>query len=122
MKRALLAMGVVVAAAGPSRADRDFFGSSPGPLSASHASLDSKDHCNDCHFDGSREVSNKKCLDCHDHQPLATRISAKQGFHASAKVKGKDCKTCHDEHKGHDIMGWSSIGGEQSLDHRQTGW
>jgi hypothetical protein len=120
--RPLLAMAVVVAVVGVSHADPDFFGSSPGPLSPSHASLDSKDHCNDCHLNDSKELSNKKCLDCHDHQKLATRISAKQGFHASAKVAGKECKTCHDEHKGHDIMGWSSIGGEKNFDHATTGW
>jgi len=124
MKRALLAFAVVIATAGVSSAEGDFFGSSPGPLSKGHASLDSKDHCNDCHKNDSKELSNEKCLNCHDHAPLAKRIAAKSGFHASAKVTGKECKTCHTEHKGlgKDIMGWSSVGGEKSFDHDLTGW
>src|SRR3954470_6039820 len=87
----------------------DFFNSKPGDLSASHHSIDDPQHCNDCHADGTKDVVDKKCLDCHDHNNLRDRINAKQGFHASALVKDKRCQTCHHEHKGTnaDIMGWN---------------
>jgi hypothetical protein len=100
-------------------------GSSPGPLAQSHAALDDQNHCNDCHVDGSKDVSNDKCLNCHDHNNLKARIAAGKGFHASATVKGKDCKTCHLDHKGrgYDLMGWKSVaGGQQGFNHELTGW
>jgi hypothetical protein len=103
----------------------DFFSSSPGPLANSHAALDNQNQCNDCHINGTNEVSNNKCLSCHDHQDLQGRINAGKGFHASGNVKGKECKTCHAEHKGRgfDIMGWKSqTGGEKGFNHDLTGW
>lgn len=102
----------------------DFFSSSPGPLSKSHADLDNQNQCNDCH-DGGRDTVNSKCLGCHDHSDLKARIDAGKGFHASAQVKGKQCETCHLEHKGrsYDIMGWRSMkGGMNGFDHSLTGW
>src|SRR5439155_16243853 len=79
---------------------QNFFTTSPGPLSSSHGALDDQNHCNDCHVDGTSEVSNSKCLDCHDHQNLRARINAGKGYHATGGIKGKDCKTCHKDHKG----------------------
>jgi hypothetical protein len=108
----------------PAFADDDFFNSSPGDLSKSHASLDNSTGCNSCH-DGGKEVIQAKCLDCHDHQNLKARIDAGKGFHASSLVKGKRCENCHVEHKGKskDIMGWSSVqGGEAGFNHDLTGW
>src|SRR5206468_1057070 len=105
----VVGLGLVVGTR-TARAD-DFFASSPGPLTTSHASIDTQDHCNDCHVNNSREVSNDKCLTCHDHNNLQARIAAGKGFHASGTVKGKKCEGCHHEHKGrsYDLMGWSSI-------------
>ena len=103
----------------------DFFGSSPGALTNSHGALDDQAHCNDCHINNSRELSNDKCLACHDHNNLGARINAGKGFHSSPLVKGKKCETCHHEHKGkgYDLMGWSSIkGGQDNFDHELTGW
>lgn len=103
----------------------DFFSSSPGPLTASHGSLDNQNQCNDCHVNGTRDVTNEKCLGCHDHKDLGARIAAGKGFHASALVRGKKCEVCHKEHKGRnfDLMGWSSIkGGEKGFDHELAGW
>ncbi|HET9621292.1 MAG TPA: hypothetical protein VFP84_08000 [Kofleriaceae bacterium] len=123
---ALVVVPLLVVLARPARLVADeFFGSSPGPLTTSHAALDAKDHCNDCHVGDSKELSNDKCLGCHDHQNLGSRISAGKGFHASALVKGKKCESCHHEHKGrvYDLMGWSSVkGGEKQFDHELTGW
>jgi len=102
-----------------------FFSSSPGPLSKSHASLDSQQRCNDCHVNGTRDISNAQCLACHDHQDLGARIAAGKGFHASALVQGKNCAVCHKEHFGatFDLMGWSSIkNGPKAFDHALTGW
>ncbi|MBP6630856.1 MAG: hypothetical protein KBG28_22980 [Kofleriaceae bacterium] len=110
--------------AGPARAQDDFFNSSPGPLAASHAELDTSSKCNDCH-DGGREVIASKCLGCHDHRDLKARIDGGKGFHSSAIVKGKACEACHAEHKGKskDIMGWHTVkGGEKGFNHELTGW
>jgi hypothetical protein len=104
--------------------DADFFNSSPGPLSMSHAGFDSQDKCNDCHT-GGRGLANDKCLACHDHDDLKKRIDAGKGFHASVLVKGKKCESCHLEHKGraYDLMGWRTVqGGEKGFDHKLTGW
>lgn len=106
-------------------AHADFFSSSPGALSKSHATLDNQSKCNDCHVNGTSEVSNELCLGCHDHKDLAARINAGKGFHASGLVKGKECEDCHNEHKGRDfdLMGWNKIrGGQKGFDHDLTGW
>ncbi len=119
-------MAAVVATGRVVHADNsDFFSSSPGALTKSHGTLDSAEHCNDCHINNGKELSNDKCLGCHDHQNLAARINAGKGFHASAVVRGKKCESCHHEHKGggYDIMGWSSLsGGQKAFDHELTGW
>jgi hypothetical protein len=115
---------VVCARVSNAKAD-DFFGSSPGVLSSSHGKLDNADHCNDCHVNGSKALSNDKCLGCHDHDNLRQRIASGKGFHASSLVKGKACESCHLEHKGagYDIMGWKNInGGEAKFNHDVAGW
>jgi hypothetical protein len=109
---------------GTAWADDDFFTSSPGPLSTSHAGQDGPDSCNQCH-DGGREVSRNKCLDCHDHSDMKARINSGKGFHASSLVRGKACESCHLEHKGkgYDIMGWRTVkGGQTGFDHELAGW
>ena len=121
---ALASLAVVLSLSGRALAD-EFFGSSPGPLTLSHGALDVKERCADCHVGDSKELSNDKCLACHDHQDLGGRIAAGKGFHASTAVKGKKCESCHHEHKGktYDVMGWSSLkGGEKAFDHELTGW
>ena len=102
--------------AASARADRDddFFASSPGALSASHADLDTKGHCNDCHIDSQRRVGDDHCLKCHEP------IRSNKGYHAT--VRSKHCADCHHEHTKADIMGWSSVGGETAFDHKLTGW
>ncbi len=120
----VLVLAGVALAAGPAWAQRDFFSTSPGPLSTSHATIDGPDRCNDCH-DGGRETLNDKCLGCHDHADLRARINQGKGFHASSQVKGKKCESCHLEHKGrnYDIMGWRAVtGGEKGFNHDLTGW
>lgn len=105
--------------------DQDFFTSSPGPLTTEHKALDDQARCNDCHVNGSKALSNDKCLGCHDHENLKKRIEAGQGYHASGGVRGRKCETCHVEHKNRnfDIMGWRTIkGGEKGFNHDLTGW
>jgi Cytochrome c7 and related cytochrome c len=113
----------MLASAGGAHAQKDFFESSPGPLSESHATIDGRDHCNDCHTNGSA-LSNDLCTGCHDHKDLGDRIRAGKGFHSSSQVKGKKCESCHLEHKGrsYDLRGWRSVGGERDFDHKLTGW
>jgi hypothetical protein len=128
MKRGVVIIALVVLGALAHRAAADdFFSSSPGPLSQSHAASDNQNQCTDCHVGNTKDLSNDKCLNCHDHTNLRDRIAAGKGFHASAKVKGKECKTCHVEHKGKqfDIMGWKTVTSEKDhsdFDHEQTGW
>jgi len=105
----------------------DFLSSSPGPLARSHAQWDNQQGCNDCHVNDTRDISDQKCLDCHDHNDLRSRISQGKGFHASSLVKGKRCQTCHTEHQGRDkdekMMGWAKVqGGQKGFDHDLTGW
>ena len=109
------------------RAQSNFLSSSPGALSTSHAKWDNQQGCNDCHVNDTREIDDNKCLNCHDHQDLRTRINQGKGFHASSLVKGKRCQTCHYEHKGRDkdagMMGWGKVpGGQKGFDHDLTGW
>ncbi len=102
----------------------NFFTTSPGPLSQSHAGLDVPARCNDCHVNGTRDIARDQCLGCHDHQDLAKNLKLKKGYHASAGVVGKSCQTCHKEHRGRafDIMGWNAVGGAKAFDHKTTGW
>lgn len=118
---ALIAISLLWAASAV--AQEDFFRSSPGALSESHASIDGQDHCNDCHS-GGRTVSKDKCLDCHDHKDLKAKIRAGEGYHASSKLRGRACETCHLEHKGrgYDLMGWKAVGGMDSFNHNDAGW
>lgn len=72
---------------------------SPGKLSAPHADLEGMRRCTNCHQLRERGVSNPKCLDC--HTPLAERIAAKRGYHAT--VADQSCANCHKEHFGRDL-------------------
>src|SRR5262245_43112097 len=90
---------VVVLALLPGVAWGQDLATSPGPLAESHASLEGSDNCGQCHTSG-RELSNDKCLGCHDHADQKARIAAGRGFHASSKVSGKRCWDCHGDHKG----------------------
>ena len=108
---------------GRAHAQQEFFSSSPGALSASHESIDGAGDCNECH-DGGRRVSEDKCLGCHRHRPLASRIKAQKGLHSTALVKPRGCADCHTEHKGrdHDLMAWPSMGGMRAFNHRDADW
>jgi len=121
-----MALVAILLLCGSSRAwaQDDFFRSSPGKLTKSHAALDNMDGCNECHVNG-KQLSNDKCLDCHDHKDLRAQIRAGQGFHATAEVKSKKCERCHSEHRGRsfDLMGWGGHkGGQAGFDHRLAGW
>lgn len=116
-------LACVFFSAGVAEAQSDFFRSSPGDLARSHEKQDGQANCNLCH-DGSKEVNDDKCLDCHDHKDLRARIRAGEGYHASSEVKGKRCAQCHLEHKGRnfDLMGWRAVGGMDKFDHDKAGW
>jgi hypothetical protein len=81
----------------------------PGPVSASHADLESK--CSSCHrpFDGSAQ--RRLCIDC--HKDVRADVIEKRGFHGrhartAAAVADADppydveCRQCHSEHRGRD--------------------
>ncbi len=101
-----------------SRASADFFSTSPGPLTQSHAAIDGTDHCQDCHIDG-RALSRDKCLSC--HKSILERQRDHVGVHASAKAADRPCELCHTDHKGRgkDILGWQtfSTAGKSQFDH-----
>src|SRR5690242_20151586 len=92
MRRAVWGTAVVLLLLLVSPAAADFFSNSPGKLAQSHVDIDDPAHCNDCHVNGTKDLDDNKCLDCHDHNDLKARINAGKGFHASSQVKGKACK------------------------------
>jgi hypothetical protein len=112
LARRLLAL-LIVGAAGSAHAQL-----SPGPLAAAHAKLDDDRSCGSCHSSG-KQVDDQKCLAC--HKPLAVRIQASKGLHAS--YAGKPCSSCHVEHlgTGAHLVRWPG-GAAAKLDHAQTGW
>ena len=69
---------------------------SPGKLTRAHADLEGINNCTQCHTLGNRSADNVLCLDC--HTPLATRIDAGTGLHAT--VSDQNCADCHKEHFG----------------------
>ena len=69
---------------------------SPGKLARPHAALDGLEHCTQCHELGKPGVDDARCLQC--HEPLARRIAAKQGLHAT--YTGQHCADCHKDHFG----------------------
>lgn len=76
---------------------RGFSQLSPGELSTAHTGLEGLSNCTQCHVLGNK-VSNDKCLACHTE--LASRITARKGYHSSVSVEGKQCSECHSEHNG----------------------
>ena len=48
---------------------------SPGPLTRSHAKYDSSTDCQLCH-NGAKALDENKCLNCHFHNDLRSRIRA----------------------------------------------
>jgi len=99
-------------------APRAFAQLSPGPLSAAHAKLDDDASCNQCHSSG-KKVDQPKCLQC--HTPLAKRLEAGLGLHAS--FGGQPCAACHVEHVGVKarLIRWPG-GAPEKLDHAKAGW
>lgn len=92
---------------------------SPGPLSAAHATLDGDDDCGKCHEAGKQVVA-KLCLDC--HKDLAAAIGASRGLHGK-QYRGQACETCHVEHLGRNtkLVRWPG-GAMDKLDHKLTGY
>jgi hypothetical protein len=72
---------------------------SPGKLARAHAALDGVEHCTECHELGKPGADDARCLEC--HEPLARRIAAKQGLHAT--YTGQHCADCHKDHFGPDF-------------------
>lgn len=72
---------------------------SPGPLSSSHAYLETTLGCLECHS-LNKGVSDLLCLDC--HQEIKSRIDQREGWHGLEETRQKDCLSCHTDHKGRD--------------------
>ena len=89
---------------------------SPGKLSHAHADLQGIRNCTQCHELRHSGISPELCLKCHG--PLARRIEAGEGFHAS--LAEKDCATCHREHFGPDFQLIRLD--TTTFDHGRTGW
>lgn len=90
----LLVLGLLVPAGGSAQLI------SPGKLSAPHAQLEGIRNCTQCHELRKKGASQALCLGC--HTPLATRIEAREGYHAS--LTDQSCATCHKEHFGVDFQ------------------
>jgi len=72
---------------------------SPGKLAAVHSEAEGIRNCTLCHVFRQQGIEPLRCLDC--HKPLAARLTARMGFHAS--LSEKDCAVCHKEHFGTDF-------------------
>jgi hypothetical protein len=109
---------MLVALALPRPALADILALEPGKRIKGHQSLD----CNQCHTSGSG-ISRDKCLNCHEHKPLARRIRANEGLHARPDFK-QTCSACHLEHKGvnHDPIDWRPFGGVKRFNHDLAGY
>jgi hypothetical protein len=112
--RALLVIVPVLLSTGTALAQLE-----PGKRLKGHADLD----CQKCHTEGDG-VSGQKCLSCHEHRPLGTRIKTGKGLHATSKFTSQSCESCHLEHKGasYDPIDWKPVGGVKSFDHGLTGY
>ena len=105
----LLALVLVLRRRARARVADDFFSTRRRARSTtSHGALDTRTTATTATSTARKDVSNDKCLGCHDHNDLRARINAGKGFHASAHGQGQACETCHVEHKGRgfDLMGW----------------
>lgn len=69
---------------------------SPGKLIEAHSDLEGINNCTQCHQLGERSANNALCLDC--HTPIANRIEAGTGLHAT--TSDQNCATCHKDHFG----------------------
>jgi len=89
---------------------------SPGRLSSAHSELEGVRNCTSCHTLRNRGASAEKCLEC--HTPLASRIRANRGLHAS--FSDQSCSQCHKEHGGLelDIVRFDTT----TFDHDETGF
>lgn len=83
----------------------DYERTSPGPLSAAHASapeLAGSEGCDACHGDfGARFVDT--CAEC--HATVATQVAERTGLHGALAARGAsvDCALCHSEHHGAEL-------------------
>lgn len=98
---------------------------SPGKLATPHAALEGLRNCTSCHELRQRGTSNALCLEC--HKPLAARITAHTGLHATFTTR--NCASCHRDHLGldhrlvtldttafdHDTTGFTLGGSHQDL-------
>ena len=93
---------------------------SPGPLARAHENLEGLKNCTKCHVAGSK-LSPDNCLACHTE--IKERVDAKRGFHGLLAPADLDCRKCHHDHQGRDfqIVEWGK-GGQQTFDHRKTGF
>lgn len=109
---ALLAVALALCAVRPLAAQLI----SPGKLSREHSDLEGVRNCTLCHELRHSGISPALCLDC--HKPLARRMSAGEGFHAS--LTEKNCAVCHREHFGRDfaLVRLDTA----TFDHGRTGW
>lgn len=89
---------------------------SPGKLAQAHSELEGIRNCTSCHQLGRSGISAERCLTC--HEPLAARIQAGLGYHAT--VSTENCAECHQDHLGE---GFSLVRMETStFDHSVTGF
>ena len=93
---------------------------SPGALSRPHQSLNGTGNCTTCHKLAAGQAT-FRCVDCHTE--IGSRVSGRQGLHASYNLNlgsSQGCVRCHSEHNGEDfpLIKWD-LG---TFDHKQTGY
>ena len=117
MLRSILVLALALGASG-AFAQGGLFSLEPGPKIKGHKKLE----CAECHTEG-EGVARSKCLGCHEHKGLRSRILAGKGLH-SKRGYSKGCESCHLEHKGssYNPIDWRPLGGEKRFDHELTGY
>lgn len=121
LRRFLILLGAI-GVAGVVVSSRSSAQISPGPLARAHRSLNGPTQCVACHRLASGG-ENLKCLGC--HAEIASRLTARRGFHAAVvnlQAGDKDCVRCHSEHNGENfqLIHWEPA--QNAFDHTKTGY
>ena len=88
---------------------------SPGKLTRAHEQLEGVDNCTQCHDQG-KEITGKKCLDC--HTDIRDAVAAKHGYHFLNAFN--PCTNCHTDHLGVDA-GITQFDAK-NFDHQKSGY
>ena len=128
MQRRVCVVALVLAGSPRARAPSDFFSSSPGPLSASATRRSTtRITATTATSTTRKDLSNDKCLGCHDHHDLRDRGSRRgQGLPRLGEAsRARSARPATSSTRAAATTSWAGRsvgGGEQGFDHDLTGW